>query len=96
MSTESAQKLITRIATDAAFRTGLDKLKAADKLDYLKRNGFGDVKRDDIMAAIEPALIHLSPKDLATGGLVAAGDTTTTVTTTTAVYASAAAAVAAA
>jgi hypothetical protein len=96
MSTQSAQKLINRIVTDQKFRTELDGLRAAEKSDFLKKNGFGDVTRDDIQDAIEPSVRSLSPNDLATGGLVAANDTITTTTTTTTVFASAAAAVAAA
>jgi len=92
----TAEELINKIATDASFRDGLDKLSAADKPAYLEANGFGGITRDDIQAAIEPAVRSLSPNDLATGGLVAANDTVTTTTTTTTVFASAAAAVAAA
>jgi hypothetical protein len=92
----SAQNLITKIATDESFRKELDALPVSEKLGFLSANGFGDVTRDDIQHAIEPAVMSLSPNDLATGGRVAASDTVTTTTTTTTVFAGAAAAVAAA
>lgn len=92
----NAQQLINKIATDAKFRAELDALPAAEKHAYLAKHGFGGVTRDNIQAAVEPAVVSLSPHDLKTGGLIAASDTVTTTTTTTTVFAAASAAVAAA
>ncbi len=91
----TAHDLITRIATDADFREGLEKLPANDRAGYLESNGFSGITKDQVLQAIEPAISKLSPADLAAGNPAMASSTTTATTVTT-VTASASAAVAAA
>ena len=40
----TAHDLITRIATDADFREGLEKLPANDRAGYLESNGFSGIR----------------------------------------------------